>query len=147
MFGGAGTDYLVGGTGNDEIHGGDHNDRVYGGSDDDLLFGDAGNDYLSAGYGDDRLEGGSGNDKLVGGAGSDTFVFDGVDGIGSDRVYDFSYEDSILLSGWVQEDYEAVLASVEQVEDDMMLVLTADDVIKFYDFDVSELSSDMVMFA
>jgi len=61
-----------------------------------LLAGLAGDDELIGNDGADILIGGAGNDKLRGGAAADLFVFKASDGIGKDRIFDFSSEDVLL---------------------------------------------------
>ena len=65
------------------------------------LFGLVGNDLLFGGSGADILEGGAGNDDLFGGAGSDDYLFDTLQSLGSDEVFEYvgGGIDDLLIDG------------------------------------------------
>ena len=65
------------------------------------LFGLVGNDLLFGGSGADILEGGAGNDDLFGGAGSDAYLFDTLQSLGSDEVFEYGGGgiDDLLIDG------------------------------------------------
>ena len=59
------------------------------------LLGNDNKNTFKAGSGGSTLDGGMGNDKLYGGDGVDVFVFNGL---GKDKVYNYSAEDRIVLT-------------------------------------------------
>lgn len=78
------------------IDGSNGNDTMFGGASDDVFFGGDGRDVINTRGGNDWLSGGNGNDVMNGGDGADMFVFDA----GSDRIADFSAEDTVDLSAF-----------------------------------------------
>jgi hypothetical protein len=104
LGGGEFDDTLSGVAGDDVLVGNGGSDLLQGGSGDDILKGGTGNDVLRGGDGDDRLTGGEGMDVLVGGAGADTFIIrnlieSGIGSLSRDRIFDFSPDDIIDLTG------------------------------------------------
>ncbi|WP_088891375.1 DUF4347 domain-containing protein [Leptolyngbya ohadii] len=116
LRGGDGRDRLRGQAGDDRIFGGSGRDRLYGDENRDELFGQQGKDYLMGGDGSDQLNGGlkrdqliggNGNDvlaggnasdALIGGQGRDRFVLE-LGENGSDRIRDFSKQDTLEIAG------------------------------------------------
>jgi Ca2+-binding RTX toxin-like protein len=107
---------LIGGNGSGIIAGGNGGETLDGRGGDDLLFG---------GNGSDRLIGGDGNDRLTGGNGGDTFVFG--PGFGQDIVTDFGSADRIEFDGGVFKDFKTVQAAMQQVGNDTVITLDADN--------------------
>jgi hypothetical protein len=63
----------------------------------DVLSGDDGGNKILGLAGDDEIRGGGGNDDMTGGAGSDTFVFEGTESNGVDRIRGFATGEDKLL--------------------------------------------------
>jgi VCBS repeat-containing protein len=63
------------------------------------IDGNAGSNVLDGKAGDDTIDGGNGNDVLTGGTGNDLFVEDMSNAPGTDEITDFSFGESIRLSG------------------------------------------------
>ncbi|MDB5796961.1 MAG: Hemolysin-type calcium-binding repeat-containing protein, partial [Paucimonas sp.] len=57
------------------------------------------NDTLTGDGGNNRLVGQGGNDVLTGGRGADGFAYTSLTGQGTDRITDFSSDDTIILGG------------------------------------------------
>jgi Ca2+-binding RTX toxin-like protein len=91
----------------------------------ETLDGRGGDDFLFAGDGRDRLIGGDGDDRLTGGDGPDTFVFG--PGFGYDVVTDFSRADHIEFDGGVFQNFKQVQAASQQVGNDTVITLDAND--------------------
>jgi serralysin len=91
------------------------------------LNGNGGDDFLFGGNGPDRLIGGTGNDQLTGGNGPDTFVFG--PGFGHDVITDFTHPDRIEFDGGLFGNFQAVKAASQQVGNDTVITLDADDTI------------------
>ena len=152
LTGGSGTDRLDGGKGDDQLDGGDGGDRLKGGSGADQLTGGEGKDYLNGGSSDDSLDGGDGNDCLLGekgsdvltgGLGDDTFVFRFSDADGStDSITDFSAGDKIELRGFDFDTFEDVFAAAKDVDDDIVIDVTASDAIVIEDASISGMTED-----
>ncbi len=146
LFGSAGNDTLNGGSGDDTLDGGIGDDTLSGGSGDDTLLGGLGNDVISGGSGDDTIEGGAGNDLLTGGSGDDSFVF--AAGFGNDRIEDFATgSDQIEFSLALFADFDAMLASAQQVEGDVVIAIDAQTSLTLEDIRLDSLSADDFRFA
>jgi len=105
--------------------GGNGSGIIAGGNGGETLDGRGGDDFLFGGNGSDRLIGGDGNDRLTGGNGGDTFVF--APGFGNDVVTDFSHADRIEFDGGVFKDFKTVQAAMQQVGNDTVITLDADN--------------------
>jgi hypothetical protein len=95
----------------------------------DVISGKGGSDTIRAGAGDDRVAGDAGNDFLTGGPGDDTFVFAPQSGL--DTIVDFGDspgdEDVIEVQGGLFSDIGALLNSLTQVGQDVVLELSPTD--------------------
>jgi Ca2+-binding RTX toxin-like protein len=107
---------LIGGNGNGIIAGTHKGETLDGRGGDDFLFG---------GDGKDRLIGGDGNDRLTGGHGPDTFVFG--PGFGHDVITDYSHADRIEFDGGVFHNLHQVQAASQQVGNDTVITLDANN--------------------
>ena len=87
LMGEAGDDMLIGGTGDDKLEGGDGNDEIEGGEGADTIVGGAGHDVLTGG-----VAGSAGTPGTLGtpDAVEDIFVFSPLDGVGDDKIVDFT---------------------------------------------------------
>jgi Ca2+-binding RTX toxin-like protein len=98
------------------------------------LSGQAGDNTLdaSAYSGDVIFEGGAGNDTLIGGTGNDTFLFDTDNLLGTDTVTGNGGTDTLDFSSTSSaQDVEVnlgTLGSVQMVNGNLSLVLTAEDI-------------------
>lgn len=117
---------------------------IAGGNGGETLDGRGGNDFLFGGNGKDRLIGGDGDDRLTGGHGPDTFVFG--PGFGHDIVTDFSHADSIEFDGGVFRNVHDVLAATQQVGDDTVITVDANNSITLQGVSVHSLHASDVLF-
>jgi Ca2+-binding RTX toxin-like protein len=122
---------LIGGNGNGIIAGTHKGETLDGRGGDDFLFG---------GDGKDRLIGGDGNDRLTGGHGPDTFVFG--PGFGHDVVTDYSHADHIEFDGGVFHNLHQVQAASQQVGNDTVITLDANNSITLLGVNLHSLHSD-----
>jgi serralysin len=125
ILGLADNDTINGGNGNDVIDGGGGDDLLTGGNRNDMLFGSVGNDTLMGGKGEDTLDGGGGDDTMFGGKGPDLFAFSA--GFGHDIIDDFSNGDHIQFDSGMFADAQAVLDASEQVGDNTVITLDANN--------------------
>ena len=116
LSGGPGPDVLVGGRRGEFILGRAGDDVIEGGDGADIIRAGAGDDTVDGGAGADWISGDRGDDILRGGPGPDTFVT--RDGVGTDRVLDFSVAegDRVLVEPGVawelrQEGDDAVIVT------------------------------------
>ena len=109
-------DVVPGTTGADSIDGGNGNDAILGLAENDTLNGENGNDVL---------DGGGGDDTMFGGKGPDLFAFSA--GFGDDIIDDFSNGDHIQFDSGLFADAQAVLDASEQVRDNTVITLDADN--------------------
>lgn len=103
------------------------------------MHGGEGNDQLLAGFGDDGLWGDTGNDQ---------FVFDGPSG--HDRIYDFKLSgdaDVIELRGGLFADFNALLASAQQVGDDTVISFDAEESLTLENVTLTSLNQTDFLFA
>jgi Ca2+-binding RTX toxin-like protein len=107
------------------LTGGNGSGIISGGNGGETLDGRGGDDFLFAGNGSDRLIGGDGNDQLTGGNGGDTFVLG--PGFGHDEITDFTNADRIEFDGGLFGSFQAVQAASQQVGNDTVITLDADD--------------------
>jgi Ca2+-binding RTX toxin-like protein len=118
---------------------------VDGGTGNDTIIGvdlDTYSDDLRGNSGIDRLTGGKGDDKLAGGSDDDTFVFDTTD-FDHDTIADFgSGFDVIEFDNAVFADFTAVQNAMEQVGDDTVITLDADNTITLTDVVASQLTTN-----
>jgi hypothetical protein len=84
----------------ENVRGGVFDDLISGNALANFLQGNAGNDTVSGGGGDDLVAGGVGNDLLAGGTGLDQFLYQ-ASGNGIDRIGDFDFGDTIVVSALV----------------------------------------------
>lgn len=145
VSGGAGNDTLKGGSGGDNMLGGDGDDEIDAGSDADSVDGGAGNDVIKGGSGHDVLAGGAGDDLLYGGSGNDAFVF--AEGFGQDRIADFGGADVIQFEAGLFADFAAISAAAEQVGQDVVISLDADNALTLSNVALASLSADDFRFA
>ncbi|HWE17356.1 MAG TPA: hypothetical protein VG758_09260, partial [Hyphomicrobiaceae bacterium] len=107
----------------------DRGERLNGTVAGDVISGKGGSDTIRAGAGDDRVAGDAGNDFLTGGPGDDTFVFAPHSGL--DTIVDFGDspgdEDVIEVQGGLFSDIGALLNSLTQVGQDVVLELSPTD--------------------
>lgn len=129
----------IGGRGNDQIRGNGADNRLEGRAGNDKLMGAAGDDRLEGGAGNDRLEGGIGNDILAGGAGKDVFVFQA--GWGMDLIEDFRKGDRIDLTSFNFESVAEVLALAVEQDADVLIILSASDVLTLADTVIADLGA------
>jgi Ca2+-binding RTX toxin-like protein len=111
----------------DSLVGGNGPGIIAAGNGGQTLNGNGGDDFLFGGNGPDRLIGGTGNDQLTGGNGPDTFVFG--PGFGHDVITDFTHPDRIEFDGGLFGNFQAVKAASQQVGNDAVITLDADDTI------------------
>ena len=148
LFGGNGSDKLIGGGGDDIIMGGANNDKLYGGSGADRMSGGDGNDYLTGSSGNDIINGGAGNDKLRGGSGEDTFVFNFNDGdLGTDRIYDFTTEDTISFINSGKEELSDLNDYMEQSGNSVVIDFGDQCHVTIHNTDIALLTEDSFIFA
>ena len=102
-------------------------ENVVGGAGDDVLVGNGEANVLVGNAGDDRIDGRSGDDLLTGGAGADTFVVGKR--LGHDTVTDFEADgtDVVEVSSIAFADFAAISAAMQQVGDDTVITLDADN--------------------
>src|SRR3546814_16764765 len=84
---------------------------------------------ISGGNGRQTLDGGPGDDVLIGKAGADVFALSA--GNGSDRIVDFSGEDSVRLTGYGFSSFGSVAARLAQPGSDAVLDLGGGEVMAF----------------
>jgi Ca2+-binding RTX toxin-like protein len=102
------------------------------------MLGGDGNDILNGGTGNDILNGGTGNDTLTGGPGRDTFVFQ--PGFGHDVVTDYSPGDQIEFDSGTFQNFHDVRAAAQQVGNDTVITLDAQNSITLQDVSVQSLN-------
>ncbi|MEH6633281.1 MAG: hypothetical protein V7776_20900 [Halopseudomonas aestusnigri] len=124
-------------------------DTIYGTSySSTTIYGGRGNDALYGGRVDDELDGGVGDDSLTGGAGNDTFVF--KQNSGNDTITDFvagaGSEDSIRIEGLNISTFDDVLEQAEQVGDDTVISIDAENSITLMDVNIADLHVDNFLF-
>jgi Ca2+-binding RTX toxin-like protein len=145
MDGGLGNDSLSGGNGDDIMDAGAGSDTLNGGNGKDTVDGGDGNDDLEGGSGNDRLAGGTGNDELTGGVGDDQLVFH--TGFGHDVATDFnSRDDVIVFYDGLFGNPEAVLAASQQVGDDTVITLDANNSVVLENVSLQSLSANDFLF-
>jgi serralysin len=110
-------------------------ENAIGGSGNDTLVGNDVANQLFGNAGNDSLDGNAGDDTLTGGAGSDTFLF--ASGDGQDVVTDFGGGDIARII-----DYESV-QSIDQLGSDVVVSLSATDVITFQNTDVATVQAGL----
>ena len=145
-IGGNGSGILTGTDGNDTLDGNGGNDMLFGGAGNDHLIGDKGNDLLNGGSGKDMLDGGLGKDQLIGGAGddqltggqaADAFVFG--PGFGHDVITDFTHDDRVEFDGGVFQNAQQVLAASQQVGDNTVITVDANNSVTLQDVALQSL--------
>jgi Ca2+-binding RTX toxin-like protein len=136
------------GGGNINGYGNDDGNRIWGGSGNNSLTGYGGDDEINGYGGKDLIDGGTGNDNLTGGAGADdTFRFHGD--FGHDTIMDFSFagdNDVIELAASQFADFNAVLASAQDVGSNVVITLDADHSITLNWVQVADLQASNFQF-
>jgi Ca2+-binding RTX toxin-like protein len=135
----------------DHLHGDGNDNFLAGNGGVDFLYGRGGNDTLDGGAGKDWLDGGTGNDHLTGGADADTFIFhasaNNVIDIGHDDVMDFTAgQDHILIDHTILADYAAVQSHMQQVGNDVVITVDADNSVTLHNVSVGNLSMNDFLF-
>jgi serralysin len=125
--------------GNDLLPGLGGNDTIVGLAGDDTLLGGIGNDVIDGGVGKDVIDGGVGNDRLTGGEDADLFVFNA--GFGMDTITDLKNQDQIQFADGLFEDRRSVLEASEQVGDDVVIRLDANNTITLLDVTLNTLQA------
>ncbi|WP_109317576.1 Ig-like domain-containing protein [Pseudovibrio ascidiaceicola] len=119
-----------------ELKGSEASDMLQGG---DLA------DIINGNGGDDVIDGGAGDDILTGGEGKDTFVFASGE-VGHDTINDFSASEGLIdvvkFETSLFGDFDAVLASAEQVGADAVITINEDTSITLKDVSLSDLHAD-----
>ncbi len=87
---------------NNYVHTREGDDRITGSDGIDFIRAGAGNDWIDAGGGDDIVRSGSGNDDVRLGAGRDLLLITADQLAGSDRLFDFSAEDRLVLADGIK---------------------------------------------
>src|SRR3546814_1362836 len=95
---------------------------------------------MSGGNGRQTVDGGPGDDVLIGKAGADVFALSA--GNGSDRIVDFSGEDSVRLTGYGFSSFGSVAARLDQQGSDAVLDLGGGEVLAFSDTAVDEIRAE-----
>ncbi|KAA3511265.1 family 16 glycosylhydrolase [Agrobacterium vitis] len=103
-------------------------------------FGNSLNNIITGGTGIQTIDGYGGNDVLIGGGGADTFVFSS--GNGSDRITDFSSDDTVRLQNYDFSDFTEVQSHMTQTGSDVSLDLGNGESILFSDTVISDFTSD-----
>ena len=133
----------IGGYGNGQdnsILGSSANNIINGFGGHDVLFGAGGNDTIDGGLGEDVVNGGKDNDILTGGANNDTFMF--TQNFGHDTVTDFKAggdADVIEFYTNVFADFAAVQNAMQQVGNDTVITLDADNTITLQNVNAANL--------
>jgi len=114
---------------------------VIGGAGSDVVRGLDGDDILGGQAGIDRLEGGSGADLLIGGSQADTFAFGSS--FGQDSVADFiaAEGDLIEFDSMVFADFDAVLASAQDVGSDAVITSASGDTLTLEGVTIASLQA------
>jgi len=130
------------GSGNINGFGNDDANRLNGGAGNNQLTGYGGDDVIDGDGGKDILDGGTGNDTLTGGTEDDTFRFHGD--FGHDTITDFKLggdHDVIELATSQFADFNAVMASAQNVGNNVVITLDADHTITLDWVQVSDLKA------
>jgi Ca2+-binding RTX toxin-like protein len=130
------------GSGNINGYGNDDDNQINGGVGNNALTGYGGNDVINGHGGKDTLDGGTGTDTLAGGVQDDTFHFHGD--FGHDTVTDFKGggdHDVIELAANQFADFNAVLASAQDVGNNVVITLDADHSITLNWVQVADLQA------
>ena len=117
----------------------DNNNIVRGTAGHDLLPGLGGDDIILGGDGKDVMDGGVGNDTLTGGKDADTFFF-GED-FGMDTITDLTSQDQIQFEDGLFENPQSVLEASEQVSDNVVITLDANNTITLLDVNLNTLQA------
>ncbi len=122
---------LIGNSRANTLIGTELGENIDGRGGNDTLYGLGGDDVILGGNGRDRIDGGPDTDFLTGGRGSDTFLFNAGNGV--DWIEDFqlqgSNQDRIQIDSDVFANFAAVLASAQEVGDDVVIANGSDQLV------------------
>jgi beta-glucanase (GH16 family) len=110
-----------------------------------FAFGNSLNNIITGGSGSQTLDGFKGDDVLIGGSGADTFVV--TKGNGSDRIMDFSSDDSVRIGSYGFTSFGQVKANMVQSGSDVRLNFSNGEFLTFANKTISQFSANQFKLA